>query len=810
MMDRVRRPIERRMPPSVWWLAEVKRMRILITGGAGFIGSHLCDRLLADGHEVIAMDNLSTGSTDNIVHLAGRDDFSFIKHDVTNYIYVPGPLDAVLHLASLPSPVDYLNKPIQTLKVGALGTHKTLGLCKEKGARFLLASTSEVYGDPQVHPQPETYWGHVNPVGPRGVYDESKRFAEAMAMAYHRYHGVETRIVRIFNSILADERVVLFNDERIHTESIGAYAEGLERGENISGTSIRVPAFDPETGTVALRPVSALIKHPCVTDAFEVTLQYGRKIRVTGDHSVFRQGQDGRPEAVPVRELCRGDRVAVPALLPVIEKDWPELSVADALVGSLPPEEWWHYWIVSPAIPDLIDAHRPALKEAVVNSGRTQVNRPWSASNIVSAYKRRCALPLYLVDKLNLRVPQDAEVRCQYSRVTVPNKIPITNDLLWLLGFTLAEGMSVKDGRGRWFLTFCSDERYLARAKTIIEDTFGTHVGQVPPGDRHSPSIYTHSRILYVLFVKVFGLAGLSTERRVPAWVLQLPLSRLTWFLEGYKDGDGTHSGKSVGNELCFNTSSPELADDLDLLLLRFGLVASHGHYETTYKEKYGDRKFPFQRLTLRGLSDYDILNWDSGVGQHLQSQRWGDLVWAVVRSVRPCVLTSHVYDLSVPGCENFLAGNGVFAHNTYGPRMRLDDGRVVPNFIKQALQGQPLTVYGDGLQTRSFCYVSDLVEGIVRLLMSDEVEPVNLGNPDEYTIRDFAEIVNELTGNQAGVTFIDRSTLSERVEDDPKVRRPDIAKAREILGWEPAYGLRAGLQKTIAYFRERVCQESP
>lgn len=316
-------------------------MRVLITGGAGFIGSHLCDRLLADGHTVIAMDNLSTGNIDNIVHLVGRGDFAFVKHDVTNYIYVPGQLDAVIHLASLPSPVDYLEKPIQTLKVGALGTHKTLGLAKAKGARFLLASTSEVYGDPQVHPQPESYWGHVNPVGPRGVYDESKRFAEAMAMAYHRYHGVETRIVRIFN---------------------------------------------------------------------------------------------------------------------------------------------------------------------------------------------------------------------------------------------------------------------------------------------------------------------------------------------------------------------------------------------------------------------------------------------------------------------------------TYGPRMRLDDGRVVPNFIKQALQRKPLTVYGDGSQTRSFCYVSDLVHGIVRLLLSDEVEPVNLGNPEEYSIRQFAEIVNELTGNTAGITFIDRSTLSDRVEDDPKVRRPDIRRAKEVLQWEPQIDLRAGLTKSITHFRERVC----
>jgi dTDP-glucose 4,6-dehydratase len=207
-------------------------MRILITGGAGFIGSHLCDRFLGEGHQVIAMDNLSTGSIRNIAHLAGNDRFLFIKHDVTHYIYVQGPLDAVLHLASLPSPVDYLNKPIQTLKVGALGTHNALGLALEKEAKFLLASTSEVYGDPQVHPQPETYWGHVNPVGPRGVYDESKRFAEAMTVAYHRYHSVDTRIARIFNTYgprmrLDDGRVVPnFVRQALLGESLTVYDDG--------------------------------------------------------------------------------------------------------------------------------------------------------------------------------------------------------------------------------------------------------------------------------------------------------------------------------------------------------------------------------------------------------------------------------------------------------------------------------------------------------------------------------------------------------------------------------------------------------
>lgn len=313
-------------------------MRILVTGGAGFIGSHLCDRLLAEGHEVIAMDNLITGSISNIEHLAGRDDFLFIKHDVTNYIYIDGPLDAILHLASLPSPVDYLQEPIKTLKVGALGTHKTLGLARAKSARYLLASTSEVYGDPQVHPQPESYWGHVNPVGPRGVYDESKRFAEAMVMAYHRYHGIDTRIARIFN--------------------------------------------------------------------------------------------------------C-------------------------------------------------------------------------------------------------------------------------------------------------------------------------------------------------------------------------------------------------------------------------------------------------------------------------------------------------------------------------YGPRMRLDDGRVVPNFIGQALRGEPLTVYGDGSQTRAFCYIDDMVEGLYRLLMSDEVGPVNLGNPQEMTILQFAHKVLDITGSTSKITFV--YPKDERIKDDPKVRRPDISKARRVLGWEPGVPLEEGLRRTVDWFRGRV-----
>jgi dTDP-glucose 4,6-dehydratase len=208
--------------------------RVLITGGAGFIGSHLCERFLADGSEVICMDNLVTGSADNVAHLFSDRRFTFIQQDVTNYVYVKGPLDAILHFASPASPVDYLELPIQTLKVGSLGTHKTLGLAKEKGARLLLASTSEVYGDPLVHPQHEDYWGNVNPIGPRGVYDEAKRFAEAITMAYRRTHGVQTRIVRIFNTHgprmrLNDGRVVPnFIAQALRGEPMTVYGDGSQ------------------------------------------------------------------------------------------------------------------------------------------------------------------------------------------------------------------------------------------------------------------------------------------------------------------------------------------------------------------------------------------------------------------------------------------------------------------------------------------------------------------------------------------------------------------------------------------------------
>src|SRR6202041_3356334 len=214
--------------------SNLSKKTAVVTGGAGFLGSHLSDRLLAEGFRVIAIDNLITGSPDNVAHLAGNPDFRFIRQNVSDYIFVPGKVDFVFHFASPASPIDYLEHPIPTLKVGALGTHNTLGLAKDKGATFLLASTSECYGDPLVHPQSEDYWGHVNPIGPRGVYDEAKRFAEAMTMAYHRFHSVDTKIVRIFNTYgprmrLRDGRVVpAFIGQALSGEPLTIYGDGSQ------------------------------------------------------------------------------------------------------------------------------------------------------------------------------------------------------------------------------------------------------------------------------------------------------------------------------------------------------------------------------------------------------------------------------------------------------------------------------------------------------------------------------------------------------------------------------------------------------
>jgi dTDP-glucose 4,6-dehydratase len=299
------------------------RARAVVTGGAGFLGSHLCDRLLAEGMDVVCIDNLLTGSLSNVEHLFGVDGFAFEKYDVTNHIHVPGRVDFVLHFASPASPIDYLDLPIQTLKVGSLGTHKALGLAKAKEARFLLASTSEVYGDPLTHPQPEGYWGNVNPVGPRGVYDEAKRFSEAMTMAYHRYHGIATRIVRIFNTYGPRMRA---RDGRVVPAFIGQALAGQPLTVFGDGSQTRSFCYVEDEIEGIIRVLFSEIAEPVnIGNPEEMTvLQFARTIReLTGGSSPI----EFRPLPVDDPKVRQPDISLARSLL-----GWaPRVSLAEGL-----------------------------------------------------------------------------------------------------------------------------------------------------------------------------------------------------------------------------------------------------------------------------------------------------------------------------------------------------------------------------------------------------------------------------------------------------------------------------------------------
>jgi UDP-glucuronate decarboxylase len=764
-------------------------MRVVVTGAAGFLGSHLCDALLDRGEEVVGVDNLLTGSRDNIDHLFGRAGFMFQLHDVSSYVHVSGPVDAILHFASPASPKDYLDMPIQTLKVGSLGTHHLLGLAREKGARFLLASTSEVYGDPEVHPQVESYWGHVNPVGPRGVYDEAKRFAEALTMAYHRYHGVDVRIVRIFNSILADEQVLYDDGVELRRGAIGELADRLNGSVDLE--HFRVPAFDGH-GRMLAAEASALVGHPPTGPCYRVGTRYGRSIKVTGDHSLFAEGPDGVPCARPVSELRVGDRVAIAARVAVPERDRTEVRMTH--IWDAAGNDPWGIGVMHPGLGDLAWDRRFEIF-ACIDAARRPDSANWR--NAIWGQIRRMRsqdrIPLAVMRKLGIPIPEKARVRRATSKAgDLPESIEMTDDLLWLFGLFVAEGCWYESLPKSSFISISCDEATLERARSIITGDLGLHV--VAGTDRRSPSIFVHSRLLLMLFAHL-GL--LESEKAIPGWILGLPLPRLAQFLEGYREGDGVHSGKKFEAQKRheFSTVSERLKDDLIVAFARFGLLPSVGQYASTLRHKTGDRRYPFWRLTLCDVAPWSPLEWANGVAQTLNARRIGDLVWAKVEHIDEIEPTDLVYDFCVPGFENFWAGSGVMAHNTYGPRMRPNDGRVVSNFLVQALEGKPITIYGDGGQSRSFCYVDDEVSGILALLDGDEVGPVNVGNPNEFTVRELAELVLDVTDSSSELVF------EPLPVDDPTQRRPDITLARTALGWEPEVQLREGLERTAAWF---------
>ena len=773
--------------------------RIVVAGGAGFLGSHLCERLIARGDEVIALDNLITGSLENLEGLFGHPGFTFQHQDVSNHVHVAGPIAAVMNLASPASPKDFTEIPIPILKVGALGTHNLLGLAKEKGARFFQASTSEVYGDPLVHPQPESYWGHVNPIGPRGVYDEAKRFGEAMVMAYHRHHGLDVRIVRIFNSILADEQVLYDDGVELRRGPIGDLAERLGGAVELDGYT--VPAFGPG-GRLEAAQASALVGHAPTGPCYEVALRYGRTIKVTGDHSLFVEGERGAPEARPVSQLAVGDRVAIAGRLEVPERERSFVRMTE--VWDTAGADPWRLMVRADGLGEEVWRRRAEVFDAIAAVERTgsPVRRSaiWAS---IARHRDRSQLPLGAMRALGIDVPPEATVRLRTAGRAgeLPELVHLSDEMLWVLGLYIAQGCRYCEPLGSDSISISCDGDVAERATKVIERDLDLHVVEARANPSRGGAIFVHSRLLVMLFDHLGLVAGYE---RIPGWVLGLPRARLKWFIEGYREGAGVHPGleldPAVRHE--FSTISTDLKDDLIVAFARFGLVPSVGRDPSTDEQTTGDRGHPPWRLTLPSVRPWSPLEWDAGVEQALQARRTGDIVWAPVEAITEVEPTALVYDFCVPGRENFWAGGGILAHNTYGPRMRPDDGRVVSNFLVQALAGKPLTIYGEGEQTRSFCYVDDEVEGFLRLLDGDHVGPVNVGNPNEFTIRELADLVLEITGARSELVF------EPLPIDDPARRQPDITLARELLGWEPQVQLREGLERTAAHFAKVLGSE--
>jgi intein/homing endonuclease len=621
---------------------------------------------------------------------------------------------------------------------------------------------------------------------------------------------VDTGIVRIFNSILADEQVLYDDGRELRREPVSELAGRLARIAVPAGYSphgatedtvatqaveypldhVTVPAFS-SGGRMVSAPATALVAHPTDERCFEISTRYGRSVRVTGHHSVFVEGEDGEPEPRPVADLAPGDRIALSRRIDVPERDRTLVSMIE--VWRWNEGDPWELCIEAPGLGEAAWQHRHDLFGLLVSERRNQGpnwrNGAWTK---IIRMRRSDRVPLPALWRMGGDIPDGARVRMRSAgrSVPLPARVRITDDMLWLLGLYVAEG-HFHESPGDAFLTISADAGLLARAAAIIERELGLHVVHVRGGPGRSPAIFVHSRLLLGL-MDFLGLG--DNRKRIPGWVLGLPHSRLKWFIEGYREGDGVHSGDrfEAGIRHEFTTVHDELKDDLVVALARYGLLPSVGRYESRIRAKTGERTYPCWRLTLGHITPWSPLAWDEGVAQRLNARCTGDLVWAAIAAIDEVPATELVYDFSVPGVENFWAGTGVACHNTYGPRMRPNDGRAVPTFLRQALQDRPLTVFGDGSQTRSFCYVTDLIDGVIRLAESGHHQPVNVGNPKEYTLLELAETVIAVCESRSEIVF------EALPEDDPQVRQPDIALARDVLGWEPAVGLRDGLRRTL------------
>lgn len=645
-------------------------MRALITGGAGFIGSHLCDRFLAEGHDVVCVDNFITGSEANIAHLRAKPTFQVISHDISKPLEIDGSIDLILHFASPASPIDYLKLPIQTLKVGSLGTLNALGIAKAKQARFLLASTSEVYGDPQVHPQPETYWGHVNPVGVRGCF------------------SADTEILTV---------------------------EGWKGFAQLTATDT-ILTRRPD-GTLEYHRPTEIIKERYVGELIRF-VNTKIDLLVTPNHKMFVRRRDhNRFELVEAFQSIRWERA--------------EMQKAGGM------------W------------------EGTEQQGFT--------------------LPLVK----NAKTPQH-------------HHIPMD---VWLefFGYFITEGSTYLRRRVQWI----KNKQYTTQGFTVLISQSQKHAAHrqkikacLQRLGFHFYEEHAQFRVLSKQLYMYLSQFGRAKDKYVPRELLGLSRRQLKILFDAMMLGDGSHDLRK------FYSSSKHLLGAMQELLLKLGLAGNirlkdkqRGTY-VLYIVSDKTRDFLTPEYPRRTIEQYDGDVYCVTVPNHvIYVRRNGKVVWCgncydeAKRFAEAMTMAYH----RAHGVDTRI----VRIFNSYGPRMRPNDGRAIPAFIAQALRDEPLTVFGDGSQTRSFCYIDDLIEGIVRLSQADYHDPVNIGNPREYTIRQLAERIVSLTKASSRMVF------KPLPQDDPKQRRPDILLAQQQLGgWEPKIELNDGLQRTIEWFR--------
>ncbi len=629
-------------------------------------------------------------------------------------------------------------------------------------------------------------------------YDEGKRVAETLAFDYHRQNHVDIRVARIFNSLTGDQKVVYYLGDKLYYES---FAECYDRiSQDISNVS--VPCFDRNSKYV-IKPISGIWKHKVKKCGYTITTTWGKEVKITADHSLFTRDEFGNPKAIFGKDLQVGDEVGVPRYMKFVDIPLEPFNLAEKLRDKAGMS------ILSEKVIAYLEQFGEKIRQYLSLKG---VN-PREFYGILKKYEAVNQLPLALWQYLNLPFSGKEKIVITDSGAEIQNRIENLGDFLWLLGLYQSVGQLREGDNNSIVFKGKTETLEKLRQKAIAlfgEDLETTSHLQQNLSDLRSITI--SSKPILDLIVNVLDDSpNTKTEKDIPNWIVQLPPKQLIHFLQGFWEGN-RHLNPRYRLEqsrpkenLTFTSHSHKVGEKLVLILAKFGLIGevSENQAEEQIAIEAKERKYSqLYSVTVENvtaampLMPIHLIN----TSQKLPVRTTGDLAWAKVTQIEEFTIDDYVYDFSVPGNENFIGGTYSLAcHNTYGPRMLENDGRVVSNFISQALRGNPLTVYGDGSQTRSFCYVSDLVEGLIRLMNGEHIGPINLGNPGEHTILQLAQTIQAMVNPHAELVF------KPLPQDDPRQRQPDITKAKTWLGWEPTIALSAGLKLTIEDFRSRL-----